>query len=248
MAESRQTPYDKTLVNKYSPFALSESYKSIRTNILYSGKNEKCPVYAVTSSFGGSGKSVTIANLAQSFAQLGKKVILIDCDLRRPTQSKIFGVAQISGTSEYLAGLETDIDKLITHTFIENLDILVSGRIPPNPTELLASENMETLIASLKERYDTIFIDFPPVTIVSDCLVPTKLITGYAFVVRSGYDDSKQVAIAIDSMKKVSANVLGFVLNDVNMKTGGYFSKYRRGYLGKFKYGYGYYGYSNKNK
>ena len=139
MAELNNASYEKALVNKRSPFALSESFKTIRTNILYTGKKEKCPVYSVTSSYSGSGKSVVIANLAQAFAQLGKKVVLIDCDLRRPTQQKVFSITQTTGVSEYLAGLETNLDNLIIHTFVENLDLILSGRIPPNPAELLAS-------------------------------------------------------------------------------------------------------------
>ena len=250
MAEQNNTPYEKALVSKHSPFALSESFKTIRTNLLYSGKKETCPVYAVTSSYSGSGKSVVIANLAKSFAQLGKKVALLDCDLRKPTQQKVFSVQQSAGTSEYLAGLDSSLDNLIIHTFVENLDLLTSGRIPPNPAELLSSENMETLISKLKELYDVIFIDFPPVTVVSDCIVPNHLITGYIFVVRSGYDDKPQLSAAISSMNKVGANLLGFVLNDVNPKTGGYFrSKYRYSYKGKYGNGYGYrYGYGNKTK
>ncbi len=252
MAEQRQTSYEKVLVNKRSPFALSESFKTIRTNILYTGKNEKCPVYAVTSSYSGSGKSVIVANLAQSFAQLGKKVILVDFDLRRPTQQKIFSIQNGAGVSEYLAGLESNLDALVVHTFVENLDILTSGRIPPNPAELLASENIDKLIAQLKESYDVILVDFPPITIVSDCIVPKHLVTGYVFVVRCGYDDRSQVSAALASMRKVDANLIGFILNDVNLKTGGYFySKYRYGYsskYGRYGYKYGYYGYSNKNK
>ena len=247
MANNKQTPYEKVLVDKRSPFALSESFKTIRTNILYTGKHEKCPVYGITSSFGGSGKSVIISNLAQSFAQLGKKTVLIDCDLRRPTLHKIFSLPNTSGSSEFLAGLETNLSEHINHTYIENLDILTSGRIPPNPAELLASENMERLISELKEVYDVIFLDFPPITVVSDCIVPTKLVTGYIFVVRCGYDDSRQVSDAIESMRKVDANIIGIVLNDVNLKTGGYFySKYRYGYSYRYRYGYKYgYGYKS---
>ena len=247
MAEQNDVSYEKALVSKRSPFALSESFKTIRTNILYTGKKEKCPVYATTSSYSGSGKSVIIANIAQSFAQLGKKVVLIDCDLRRPTQQKIFGIDNKSGASEYLAGLENNLDKLITHTFVENLDLLTSGRIPPNPAELLSNENMDELIAELKKVYDVIFIDFPPITAVSDCIIPKHLVTGYVFVVRSGYDDRPQLTAAIESMKKVDATIIGFILNDVNLKTGGYFySKHRYYHYGK--YNYGYYGYSNKAK
>jgi capsular exopolysaccharide synthesis family protein len=249
MAEQNNVTYDKALVSKRSPFALSESFKTIRTNLLYTGKNEKCPVYAVTSSYSGSGKSVVIANLAQSFAQLGKKVVLVDCDLRRPTQQKVFGVQPTTGASEYLAGLEPNLENVIIHTFVENLDLLTSGRIPPNPAELLAGDNMDTLIAKLKEAYDVVFIDFPPATVVSDCVIPKHLITGYIFVVRSGYDNRPQLNAAIASMKKIDANIIGFVLNDVNLKTGGYFSKYRYGYKNTYSNGYGYYyGGNSKNK
>ena len=246
MAERTKKSYDNILVGKRSPFALTESFKTIRTNILYTGKNETCPVYAITSASGGTGKSSIIANLAQSFAQLGKNVVLLDCDLRRPAQHKIFSVPQSTGVSEILAGIDLNIDKLAQHTLVENLDIIVSGRIPPNPAELLASDNMAKMIAHLKERYDVIFIDFPPVNIVSDSIIPTKLITGYIFTVRSAHDDVKSVSTAIESMKKVGSNIIGFVLNDVNMKVGrASYSKYNYGYSSAANRSY--YGYDSGN-
>ena len=233
--------YKNVLVDKSFPFAITESFKTIRTNMLYTGNNEKCPVFGVTSSDMEAGKSIFFANIAQSFAQLGKKVILLDCDLRSPVQHKIFSVANSGGMSEILAGLSGNVDKLTLHTHIENLDIIPAGHIPPNPTELLASENMKKLLDYLKERYDVVFIDLPPVNIVIDAIVPAEYITSYVVVVRCGRDKIHDISEMISLINQSKANIAGFVLNDVNPKTSGrgnyhryYYSKY-----GQKKYGYG---------
>ena len=244
--------YKNVLVTQASPFALAESFKTIRTNMLYTGKNEKCPVFGVTSSNMDAGKSIFLANMAQSFAQLGKKVILLDCDIRKPVQHKIFEVKNGEGMSQILAGINTDIEKAIIHTHIENLDIITAGHIPPNPSELLASENLKGMLDALKDSYDVIFMDFPPVGIVIDALVPVELVTSYVVVVRCGKDRIQDVEATLDLMKNSNANIAGFVLNDVNIKSSGV-GRYRYGRYGRYgKYGryskYGYYRYSYENK
>ena len=245
--------YENVLVNTSSPFALTESFKAIRTNMLYTGKNEKCPVFGVTSSDMDAGKSIVLANIAQSFAQLGKKVVLLDCDIRKPVQHKIFQVKNNEGISELLAGISADIKNDIIHTHIENLDIITAGHIPPNPSELLASDNFKELLDILKDIYDVIFVDFPPVGIVVDAIVPAQFVTSYIIVVRCGRDKVQSVEMTLDIIENSNANIAGFVLNDVNIKSAGvgHYRYTRYGRYGRYSYGrYGYrkYGYENREK
>lgn len=232
-----QRKYNNALINENSPFALTESFRTIRTNMQYTGNGEKCPVYAITSSDMEAGKSIFSANISQAFAQLGKKVVLLDCDLRKPVQHKIFGIENLDGMSELLAGLSESFEKLVTNTRIENLDLITAGRIPPNPTELLAGENMEKLLTSLKQKYDVIIIDFPPANVVIDAVVPAEYITSYVIVVRCGRDKSQQIEEIVNIIKQAKSNIAGFVLNDVNPKTSG-IGHYRR-YYSKYRYRYG---------
>lgn len=229
--------YNNALINEKSPFALTESFRTIRTNMQYTGNGEKCPVYAITSSDMEAGKSIFAANISQAFAQLGKKVVLLDCDLRKPVQHKIFGIENRDGMSEFLAGLNGSFEKITIHTKVENLDLITAGRIPPNPTELLASANMEKLLTSLKQKYDVIIIDFPPANVVIDAIVPAEHITSYVIVVRCGRDKFQQIEEIISIIKQTNSNIAGFVLNDVNPKTSG-IGNYRR-YYSKYGYRYG---------
>ncbi len=227
--------YKNVLVGPNTPFSIGEAFKEIRTNMLYTARDVKCPVYAITSAFAHAGKSVLIANIAASFAELGKRAILIDADMRNPAQHKIFGSERTNGLSEITAGIITDYDKAILSTVIPGLDLIPAGHIPPNPSELLATPAFEALILAMQQRYDAIFIDFPPVGVVVDPLIPTALVTGYVVAVRSRLDDRRAVAEALASLSGVDAKVLGFVLNDVDPKVGGYGRD-----KGKYKYRYRY--------
>ncbi len=226
--------YNHVLLTPDSPFLETEAFKTIRTGMLYSSKGETCPVYAVTSSFAHSGKSVVSANLALTFAQLGRKVLLIDLDMRCPVQNRIFRVGGPSGVSEVLAGLEKDAQNAICRTHVENLWVMTAGRIPPNPTELLSSPRMRSLLDQMREMFDFIFLDLPPVGVVSDSLILSDQVTGYVYTVRAELDDKPSLRECLDKMKQAGANVLGFVLNDVNPTTD---KKYGKNY---YRYGYGY--------
>jgi capsular exopolysaccharide synthesis family protein len=241
--------YKNVLVDKSFPFAITESFKAIRTNMLYTGNNEKCPVFGVTSSDMEAGKSIFFANIAQSFAQLGKKVALLDCDLRSPVQHKIFSVENREGMSEILAGLAKNVDNLTVHTHVDNLDLITAGHIPPNPTELLASENMKKLLDYLKESYDVVFLDLPPVNVVIDAIVPAEYVTSYVIVVRCGRDKIRDISEMVSLINQSKASIAGFVLNDVNPKTSGG-GHYHRYYYSKYGHRYGYkrYGYGEKTK
>ena len=220
------------LMGDQTPFAIKESFGHLRTNILYTAKNnDLAPVICVTSAGESSGKSTVIANLAYSFSNMDKKVILIDADMRCPVQQNFFGYEKDrAGLSEILSGIVKNKNEVIIKTSNKNLDVISSGHIPPNPSELIASPKFEKLLDSLKEAYDYIFIDFPPVNIVSDPISVVNLIDGYIFVIRAKVSESVSVSKALESIEAVGGNIVGIVFNDVNLKDG-------MGRYGSKKYG-----------
>jgi len=227
--------YNNKLLNEKTPFAISESFKMLRSNLYYTSKNEACPVFAVTSAYAHAGKSIIIANTALSYAQLDKKVLLIDGDMRCPVINKIFGIKGEKGLSDLLASSgvsEESYKEYLTPSGIKGLDIITSGKLPPNPSELLSSPRLKDLISEAVKIYDYIFFDLPPICEVSDAGVIAPLVTGYIFAVRSDVTDRRAVADALESLKQKDANVVGFVLNDVEQKSGGKYYKYGG------KYGY----------
>ncbi len=249
--------YDGRILGKKTPFAITEAFKLLRTNMCYTTKGEKCAVYGITSAYVSAGKSLIMANIAVSFAQMNKKVLLIDGDLRCPVQHKIFNLDnKVNGFSDLLAGICSYEDLYRRNGGIENLNIITSGKIPPNPAELLASPRMNEFLDTVKQEYDMVFIDLPPVCEVSDAGIISELLTGYVFVVRSGYSDRRMIELAVETMEGFNASFVGFILNDIDIKSGDYYknkyyssySKYRfrygkSGYYRHFKYGYykGYY-------
>ena len=228
-----------TLMSDKTPFAVKESFGHLRTNILYTARSgEEAPVICVTSAGESSGKSTVIANLAYSFACMDKKILLIDADMRCPVQQNFFGYKKDSaGLSEFLSGIEKHKKNVIIKTDNSNLDIIPSGHIPPNPSELIANQNFEKLLDELKSDYDYIFIDLPPVNIVSDPISIVDHVDGYIIVIRSRVSENVGVSRAIESIETVGGNIIGIVFNDVNLKDGmnGYrynknrnYSKYSR--------------------
>ena len=232
--------YKNALVGPGTPFAIGEAFKEIRTNMLYTARDVKCPVYAITSAFAHEGKSVLLANLAASFAELGKRVLLVDADLRNPAQHKIFALDRSVGLSEIAAGICDDFSAAVISTSVEGLDVVPSGHIPPNPTELLSGARFEAFLAAMQEKYDAVFIDFPPAGVVVDAMIPARLVTGYVVAVRSALADRRAVADALAALKGVGANVLGFIMNDVDLKHGGYGRSKRGKYGYRYRYNYSY--------
>lgn len=232
--------YTGKLLCQQTPFAVSEAFNTLRTNLCYSTAAERCPVFAVTSDFSGSGKSVISANVALSLAMLGKRTLLIECDLRRPELGKIFSRDSECGMSELLSGNASSAEEVICK-YDKNLDIIFSGHIPPNPSELLGGDMMRTLIDSCREKYDFIIIDTPPVFEVSDIGVISHLITGTVMVARSNYSDVGAITVSEELIKGVNGRIIGYVVNDVDIKAG-------YSYYGKSKYGYRkYYKYARYN-
>ncbi len=223
------------LINDKTPFAVRESFNQLRTNLMYAlASTDSAPVYAIASVSESAGKSTLIANLALSFAQIEKKVLLVDADMRCPMQFRFFGLdSNQAGLSELISGISSDVTVKNVRT---NLDVITSGRIPPNPSELLSSPRFLDLIHAWKKEYDIIFFDFPPLGVVSDALSCAQEMTGYIFTVRSNQNHVKQLTSAIESMERVGAKIAGIVLNDYNMK--GNRNIYRSRYATYDKYRY----------
>ena len=230
----------KKMLNPESPFVVKEAYSSIRTNLMFTQKGESCPIFVVTSPTANNGKTINSINLAISFAQMGKRTLLIDADMRNPTVHRMFSVPVKNGLSEILAGLTDNIT--VSKTEIENLSILTSGKIPPNPAELLASPRMDKLLSFVKEHYDCVFIDTPPVNLVTDATVFAQKSTGYILIVKANVSDNSDVKTALSNIESIDGNVLGVILNDISTSRHKYYSYYRKyDYkYGGYSYGYGY--------
>lgn len=225
----------KTL-HKNLEFTATEQYKLIRANLDFTlPENEKCPVIGVTSSMRGEGKSTTAVNLAYVFAEKGHKVLLIDGDLRIPSIAKKLEIESTPGLTDLLKGKGAQISEFKSH-LLSNWFILPSGDIPPNPSELLGSSRMDNVLKQLREFFDYIIVDLPPVNIVSDAVAISHLITGMIVVIREDYTEKKELERCMRQLKLSNVKVLGTVLNGSNAG-GGYYNKYR-----KYRY-YKYYKY-----
>ncbi len=211
------------LVDDNTPFAIKEAFNQLRTNILYTPNDmEGCPVYGITSAEMGVGKSTITANVALSFAQLGKKVLLVDADMRRPTQASIFGINKTQkGLSELLSGIAEN-DKDVVFKYSDDLSIITSGAIPPNPSALLLGKKIAELVKSWREKYDIVFIDLPPIGPVTDPLTISSDLNGYIFVATVNKSDSKHITDAIAKIEQVNSKVVGVVVNEVAIKAAGY--------------------------
>ena len=226
------------MLSPSSPFAIREAYNSIRAKLIFTGRGEKCPVFAVTSAMMHDGKTTNAVNLAISIASTTKKVLLIDGDMRKPTVHRYFGLENKNGLSEILAGLTNEVK--IRKTDVENLHLLTSGQIPPNPAELFGSKQMDNLLDYVKEFFDYVLIDTPPVNLVSDAAILAEKITGYVFVVQSGKNHYYELSYALDTIQQMNGNVVGIVLNDATGRTNSHYGGYRSAYYSKGYYRRGY--------
>lgn len=236
MSETHQRTLHKNL-----EFTATEQYKLLRTNLAFTvPEGTKCPVIGVTSSMRGEGKSTTAVNLSYVLAEKGSRVLLIDGDLRIPSVAKKMGIPSSPGLTDVLMGNADQIERYKS-ALLDTWYILPSGDIPPNPSELLGSKRMEGALATLRESFDYIIIDLPPVNIVSDALSIAHLITGIIVVVRSDYTEKKELEHCFRQLKLSNVNILGCVMNETRSGSGSY-GKYRR-----YKY-YRYYRYYYKNE
>lgn len=193
-------------------FAASEAYKLLRTNIIFSFPEEgKCHILGVTSSVQDEGKSSTTCNLAYALSEAGKKVLLLEADLRRPTIGSKLNVRRIPGITNLLVSREDFRGMVQRCSNAPNMDILTAGDIPPNPSELLGSSKMAELLEALSQEYEYIVVDLPPVTAVSDALAISPLLHGVIVVTKEGVSQKKGVEEALRQLKQAGARILGFV-------------------------------------
>jgi len=205
------------LITHFAPKSpISEAYRSLRTNILYAKVDQPIKTVLVTSSGPGEGKSTSAANLAITFSQMGAKTLLIDTDLRRPVLHAIFSLPQTEGLTNYLIG-NTHLEDAIKKSRIDNLSILTSGTLPPNPSELLASMKMDGFIDQVSSQYDMVLFDSPPIIPVTDAAVLAPKLDGTVLVVKSGETERDALLRSRVLFDNVNANVFGVLINGVNI-------------------------------
>lgn len=225
---------NRNTLHKNLKFTAAEQYKLLRTNLNFTlPEGEKCPVIGITSSMRGEGKSTTAINLAYVLAENGSSVVLIDGDLRLPSVARKMRIKGSPGLTNLLMKQEIPVSDFRT-AISNNLYIIPSGPIPPNPSELLGSDRMKGVLDYLREVFDYIVIDLPPVNIVSDALSISGLISGMVVVIREEYTEKKELEHCFRQLKLSNVNILGFVMNESRSSDGSY-SKYKKNKY--YKYG-----------
>jgi non-specific protein-tyrosine kinase len=225
--------YPAKLVTATQPLSpTAEAYRVLRTNLQFSAVDNPPRSILMTSPRPSEGKSISLANLAVVMAQSGLKVILVDTDLRRPVQHKIFGLQNRHGFSDAILTPASDIHHHLQKTNIDNLWLLSSGSLPPNPTELLGSQRMKELISTLASEADRVLFDSPPVLAVADAAILGSRVDGVVLVTDVGRTRSNEARRAVDELRRVRANLLGVVLNRLNIRGLGYDYSYYYYYSG----------------
>lgn len=212
-----------SFTNPKSP--VSEAYRTLRTNIEFSGIDRELKTIMVTSTGPSEGKSTTIANLAVVTAQTEKKTLLVDADLRKPTVHHTFDLNNRQGLTTYLAG-QGSLESVIQKSHVPHLDIITAGPIPPNPAEMLSSKVMTRFIEMVSEQYDQVLFDTPPVIAVTDAQVLATKLDGVILVVDSGTTNKDIAVKAKSQLENVKANILGVVLNNKKMQGDSYYYYY----------------------
>ena len=202
----------------------AEAYRSLRTNIQYSSFDDKYKVIVVTSSDPGEGKSTTAGNLAMALAQGGNSVLLVDCDMRKPSIHKKFKISNVAGLTDLL--INKYVMEEIVYKFNDNLTVVTSGNIPPNPSEMLDSISMRKFLTEMREEFDYIILDTPPLQAVTDAQILSTKADGTLLVVKAEKTKKESVLNSINLIKKVNGNIIGTVLNGVDNKRNKYYYYY----------------------
>jgi len=216
------------IMEKYPKSPISEGYRTIRTNIDFSSIDKEIRTVLITSSGPEEGKTTTASNIALTYAQAGKKTLLIDCDLRKPKIHKMFKISNRIGFTNMMAEDLKLSD--IAYSFSDNLQILTAGTIPPNPSEILSSNKMKTFLQAASMMYDRIIIDSPPINAVTDAQILSAITDGVLLVVTSEGTDIEAAKMAKEMLLKAKANILGVVLRRLKVSRGKY------GYSGYYYY------------
>tara|TARA_S200000501_G_scaffold198091_1_gene186448 strand:- start:18099 stop:20402 length:2304 start_codon:yes stop_codon:yes gene_type:complete len=236
---NNSTKIERRLLTHEDPKSpISESYRSLRTSLSYTKNEDKCRVILVSSTGPGEGKTTTIANLAITYANLGKRTLLVDSDLRKPVIHNIFSIDKSPGFTSYLSDNEKNIKKIINKSNINNLDIITSGVIPPNPSELLSSKLMDNFINEMKKNYDVILFDSPPLIAVTDAYVLLKHTSQFLLVVRAGVTEKGGLDRVMSALHHSGEKVLGAVMNAIKEEHAygaGYYYNYYQYYYGDDK-------------
>lgn len=247
-ASTKQAGRPSVLMGPGISFAASEAYKLLRTKLQFSFADDNdCRVIGLSSALSGEGKSLTAVNLAYTLSELDKKVILIDCDMRRPTLAEKLGIMKKPGLSSYLTG-QIDLDNLIQPCNLKGHDwafhVISAGQNPPNPVELLSSERMQKALNQMRKTYDYVILDLPPVGEVTDAMAVAKETDGMLIVVRQNYCDRIVLSEAVRQFEFITAKILGIVFNCTSEHGGnygnGYYKNYYRRYYRRYYKGYGY--------
>ena len=229
----RQTQNLQLIWEEGAHSVAAESYRTLRTNISLSQVDKPIRTLLVTSCIPKEGKSTTVANLGVTFALAQQKVLIIDADLRRPILHRIFGVPNSQGLTHTLSDT-VEYDQVFTPTKIPNLWVVTSGIIPPNPSELLGSQKMRLFLERSQKKFDMILLDSPPISSLADASVLGSIVDGVLFVIKANMASRDLVEKDKDQLQTVGANIIGVVLNDVDIKRDGYYKYY-------YYYNYEYY-------
>lgn len=250
-ASQQRVLVDNANISSDLKFRIEEAYKSIRANIMFSVVKKGCKIIVVSSSLPNEGKTTTTVNLAASISQADQRVLLIDGDLRKPKIHQYFSISSAPGLTDYLSDVASarhkmDIFGIIHPTKYENLSVITSGTIPPNPAELLGSDFMRDFLNGISKDFDYIIIDTPPLNVVSDALPLIRESDGVVLVVRDNQTTHPELQKALSSLEFIDAKILGFVVNFVESKagkgSGTSYDSYNYGGFGPRR-SYGYYGY-----
>jgi exopolysaccharide transport family protein len=227
-----RTPQDDLVTLSSPKSTASESYRGIRTSILFSAADAAPRAILVASAAPSEGKTVTAANLAVTMAQAGNRVLIIDCDMRRPRLHRMFNVPRDKGISNILVGNCT-VDEAIIHSAIPGIDIIPSGPVSPNPSEMLGSQNMTNFMKSVRDSYDLIILDSSPITAVTDTVILSRFVDGVLIVIRAGETHREIIKNGIGLLKAANARILGAILNGVEMGRDSYYYQYYYYYYGE---------------
>ena len=204
-----------SILNEKTNFLAIEAYKTIRTNLLFTLQNHKSGRIIITSTAPNEGKSTNCCNLGITLAQTNSKVLILDCDLRKPLIHRCFNRTCEPGLSDLLAGMKDNASEVTQNTEYPNLNVICVGTIPPNPAELLSSSKMEELLSQLSQEYDYILMDTPPINLVADALTLSAISDGVILIVKPAQTTHPELAHALASLKFANAKVLGIILNGV---------------------------------